>query len=74
MKKSVKNYDLEAGRIVVFMLKGSCFGHCGCGSWPISPGYWGCNRSLIRDIFDIVLFMFLGQTTCEDKYYRTRRG
>jgi hypothetical protein len=40
----------------------------------IYPRYWGCNRSLFKDIFDIVLFIFLGQTTSEDKYYRTRRG
>jgi len=29
VEKSVKNYDFEAGRIVVFILKGSCFEHYG---------------------------------------------
>jgi hypothetical protein len=32
VKKSVKNYDSKAGRIVVFISKGSCFERCGCGS------------------------------------------
>lgn len=61
-------------RIVVFTWRFSLIGEVqSSGSCPISPGYWGCNRSLFKDIFDIVLFIFLGQTTSEDKYYRTRR-
>lgn len=74
VKKSVKKYDFQAGWIVVLISIGYCLRVLGCGARPISPRYWGCNRSLIRDIFDIVLFSFLGQTTSEDKYYRTRRG
>jgi hypothetical protein len=73
VKKIVKNHALEAARIVVFVLGGSCLSVLDCRSRPISPIYWGCNRSLFKDIFDIVLFIFLGQTTSEDKYYRTRR-
>ena len=66
--------DLLEKKIVVFVIGGDADQDFKYEFMLISPRYWGCNRSLFKDIFDIVLFIFLGQTTSEDKYYRTRRG
>jgi hypothetical protein len=41
LKKSAKNDDFEAGRIVVFILEGSCFERCGHGSMTHFPQILG---------------------------------